>query len=706
MKKRFFICVIFFFSVGVFAQDKAQSNILIDSLKLELKRADSNDVKVTILYALGTEYTSFKPNEALIIANQIKNISMKNASLLFGTGLYENLVAVNYLINGKIDNAIVHLTSAENILYNYKNKEFYIDTIYLKMMAYFYKSDFQNGNAYLDKGIKLCLEYKKPKVLIKFYSKKAQYFEVVMDDEQVLKYYLKADSISKNLDFNKSEISDFSANTVEIYCGISAVYTKTKQYDLAQIYARKSLIKARNPEFKNKLLLAKSLYISGCSSLFLDLDNEAYLYIRESMNLNKALNDRFGLGLNIDLLCNYYLKKKNYKKVIFYAQQLASDYKNYFFFPNAIEYLASAHFYLGNISEANKYKDELVVLIEKDKLFDNKKNANYKKHYEAISKISYASGNYKQAYFYLQKYNEAALYQMEKLSGFKIKRYQMDFENSQKDLSIKELKIAQQESKIKLEHNENKFNILTVIGLSLLIVTIALSYVVKTTKKLNHQLEINNAKLANTTAKLSQTLEEKDVLFQELHHRVKNNLQLVKSLLSIQSRETNNTETIDLLGKAQSRITAMSLVHEQLYQMEYHTSVDFETYLNNLSEPILNATLMASKKIYINIQAKEITFDIEKAIQLGLILSELIINSVKYSFNDTNQGAIFINVVKRENTYRLTYEDNGTFDLESYNSHNGKSIGLQLIQLLVLQLKGTLEKPQSDKLFYKITFSA
>ena len=204
---------------------------------------------------------------------------------------------------------------------------------------------------------------------------------------------------------------------------------------------------------------------------------------------------------------------------------------------------------------------------------------------------------------------------------------------------------------------------------------------------------------------LEKTLAEKNILIKEIHHRVKNNLQLVMCLLNIQSRKNNNDEINDFIEKGQTRISSMSLIHQNLYQSDNLEKVNFHDYLLELIESIKNC-LNDSKKIEFNVNVQSISFDIQTAIPLGLIINELVCNSIKYAFPNEAYGKINIQItyIKSDEKYILFYSDDG-IGMDINVNNKPKSIGLKLIKLLTEQLNGTIKTNSLNGLEYEIIFN-
>ncbi|TGL95182.1 PAS domain S-box protein [Leptospira barantonii] len=187
--------------------------------------------------------------------------------------------------------------------------------------------------------------------------------------------------------------------------------------------------------------------------------------------------------------------------------------------------------------------------------------------------------------------------------------------------------------------------------------------------------------------KLKKTLEEKEVMLKEIHHRVKNNLQVVASLLGLQAEHSENEKISQILKECERRIQSMALIHKELYQSENITKIDFYDYLNTLLVSLLHS-FGKEKKIEFRISSKPNFVSIETAIPLGLIVNELVTNSLKYAFPKENSGLISVRLRSDMNESVLEVEDNGIGMPEKFDLANSESLGLKLVEILSRQLRG------------------
>ena len=206
--------------------------------------------------------------------------------------------------------------------------------------------------------------------------------------------------------------------------------------------------------------------------------------------------------------------------------------------------------------------------------------------------------------------------------------------------------------------------------------------------------------------RLDAALKEREVLLREIHHRVKNNMQVILSLLNMQARFVKEKWYVEMLNDIQNRLKAMSLVHEKLYRSSDLAHIDFNDYMKSFLDELLQSYSIARDKIGIKTGLEGAFLDIGSAITLGLIINELVTNSVKYAFPGDRKGEIRI-VLHRvsDNMMELVVSDNGISLPEGMDFRKTESLGLQLVNLLVeKQLKGSIELNMTGGTEFRIKF--
>ena len=214
--------------------------------------------------------------------------------------------------------------------------------------------------------------------------------------------------------------------------------------------------------------------------------------------------------------------------------------------------------------------------------------------------------------------------------------------------------------------------------------------------------------------RLRALLVEKNVLVQEVHHRVKNNLQLVVSLLSLQANRMNHSDMIEILNETQNRVRAIASIHETLYSSPDLASINFSEYMQQLIRSLFSFYNLTGDGIKLKVETDDIVLDITQAIPLGLIVNELITNALKHAFPAGRTGTVFVtlrylaefapNRTLDEGSAVLTVEDDGVGLPAGFNVQKQESMGIYLIRILTRQLRGALQVDGDGKTQFRLVF--
>ena len=211
--------------------------------------------------------------------------------------------------------------------------------------------------------------------------------------------------------------------------------------------------------------------------------------------------------------------------------------------------------------------------------------------------------------------------------------------------------------------------------------------------------DVTERRVAEERIRLS--LKEKEVLLKEVHHRVKNNLQIISSLLNLQSKYIKDDQALEMFKESRNRIRSMTLIHEKLYRSKDLANIDVAEYIQNLSSNLFRS--YSAGRVSLKTQVDDILLGIDTAIPCGLIINELVSNSLKHAFPE-KQGEIFVNLHRDDGSLTLIVSDNGVGFPENVDFRNTDSLGLQLVCTLTDQLDGAIELNRTGGTEFKITF--
>lgn len=201
------------------------------------------------------------------------------------------------------------------------------------------------------------------------------------------------------------------------------------------------------------------------------------------------------------------------------------------------------------------------------------------------------------------------------------------------------------------------------------------------------------------------SLKEKEILLKEIHHRVKNNMQVISSLLNLQIKVMKDERSREALLESQNRVMSIALVHEKLYQSKSFAEIDFHDYLKKISENLLQSFGVPRGKIRVEIRGQNVILPLEKAIPVSLIINELLSNAFKYAFPGDRTGTIMVDIQQKGDRYTLIVRDDGIGLPANITLDNIETLGLQLVSSLVGQLVGTIALDRTGGTEYRIEFT-
>jgi two-component sensor histidine kinase len=243
------------------------------------------------------------------------------------------------------------------------------------------------------------------------------------------------------------------------------------------------------------------------------------------------------------------------------------------------------------------------------------------------------------------------------------------------------------------------------VFLAALVVVVWL-YAIWRTRRLERQNRRLEMAVEERTKSLSKALKDRELLLMEIHHRVKNNLQIVSDLLQLQKDEMDDPKKTAFISDGQSRVVSMALIHQNLYQNSDLTSIRFDVFLQSLTSQIAELYSADQRSIKLELKGAEFFLDIDTAIPLGLITNELITNSYKYAFNQSNVVKILVDLESLgKGAYKMTYKDFGSGLPQGVDVNSSKSLGMRLIYGLTHQLSGEIHYSNDGGSVFEITFN-
>lgn len=521
------------------------------------------------------------------------------------------------------------------------------------------KSNYQKGRGDAYSGIGQILELKGMYAQsITYYMKSLDAFVAASDSTGI--------SVSYN---NVGNIMYYQGNynqALEYYKKSAFIdYQRNNTLNLAMAYGNIGMIYHETNHLDSSLF-----YNTLCMKLLEDINQNLFLgTIYNNIALLYKDMDQTKLSLE------FHFKSKTIKEEIGDVLGLATSLIN-------IGNLMVAD---GRFSESIPYYKEgfsIVAISESPELL--------MKGYEGYAKALVETGNYKEAYFSLQNYIAIK----DSIEAVEVRNevnaIEIQFESKQKDALIEQQSLSHQQELALKEAEQRTMRIISVAIISLFIITAAFMLIfykkLKVTRQQKSLIEAKNR--------------ENELLLGEIHHRVKNNLQVISSLLSLQEKMLSDAEAKKAIFEGKERVKSMGLIHKLLYQNDNFAGVEMNTYLLQLIDGLMDSFGIQKDGIEIDINAQALNLDVDSAVPIGLIINELIVNSFKYAVHKVERPKMTIEFLQSNDGLILNISDNGEGNPDEINEST--SFGSRLVKSLVRQLNGELQLTRNNGLCYSI----
>ena len=651
-----------------------------DSLSRELKSPCTDEERIFLYYKLSDCYFPDDADKINYYSKLILSLAQKNKSSI-GLGLYHISQCNFYFTKRELKKSFDSSKKAYTLLQKTKDTKSYLTAIICLARSYSSLEEFDSLKKLLEGNSKLFHQFGDSKLLGDFYRHYAACFHLNIDKRETLCF-------KKALYYY--DLCNDEQGKVVLYYRIATNYKKIKLNSESLKYLNLALDLNPGDYFKHILELEKAKICNKIGSFkeAKELSKKVQLYL---VKMNNEETDIYWMSRLAEAKSNHGLKKQ--EEAIEICKQILSSNAMKVTIINTLNTISLCYLELGRQKEAKSYMDQSTALI--DAMKNSTGDLAREEYFKVKAAVEGAIGNYKTAWLFNQKYIEYVNKTADKSEKEQFEQHQIQFEVADKEIQIKKLKIADLKKDLLLrkQYNYLLFSAFIVIISIILFVAFYVSY---------RTIKIKNKTIQENVEKLEKSLKEKELLLKEIHHRVKNNFQLVTSLLNIQSREADSKDLDAFVEKIQNRIISMSLIHENLYQTERLDKVNFQEYVKNLIENIKKSFHFHTHKIITNIEIPNCNFDIQTAIPLGLIINELYCNILKYSFPN-NEGTISIELIKLdESEYQLIVLDNGIGMTEV--KKNNKGIGVELVYLLAEQLNGNVDLINDNGTKYIIKF--
>ncbi|PZU87289.1 MAG: hypothetical protein DI529_07265 [Chryseobacterium sp.] len=728
----FLVFSFLFIGIGINAQVTENR----EQLESSIANADNDSKKVELLLRLSSYYL-IKEGELKTDLDKAKQINQE-ARKLSNTLDYKKGIGESLLLEAQISresgNRDYGLKKTyETLAYSKKNKLYVVtaDT-YRELCAYegYEQVDFEKKAKYLEQAIPLYKKYKAYRKLADALKELGDYYGILMQAQKSLTILEEALTVYRSIGYKElqgvyvlmagnysllynrqlslkyallaektaEDVNDTSYQWCTIYNHLGVAYEDLLKYDLSFHNYEKALslaLKHKNEPDINIISYNLSYYYSQQGLYEKALQTlkrtEIKKYVQDEMT---RIRRYFVYVICYSKLKKIALAKSYYEKLLneYKASEIGEPYK----LVGIITYLQNS----GQVPTSYAYIGKLREYAQKTKIAYV---------YYQVELLSYqsdlASKKYESAIKHLQKYQRL------KDSIFSLQEQkqsaslQIQFETEKKDKNIKILKEQAKLQAVKLE-NEKVVRYVFIGSVVALFVFLGLLYNrARLKSNANRDLELKRKQINKQNEQLKKLLAEKEWLLKEIHHRVKNNLQIVISLLNTQSAYLENKDALMAIQNSQHRMHAMSLIHQKLYQSDNLSTIDMSWYIHELINYIQEC-YSAEKSIKFDLDIDTIYLDVAQAVPMGLIINEAVNNTVKYAFPGKTGGEVLVSFkISGSNLYQLIISDNGVGLPKDFNLDETESLGMNLMRGLTDQIDGIFLLENQNGLKITIAFA-
>ncbi len=434
----------------------------------------------------------------------------------------------------------------------------------------------------------------------------------------------------------------------------------------------------------NQLQVAHGLGVLGQSYLEGGILDSAYWYYQELWGFGRGTNDlryaaqaiggllRVGISMNVDTLDLIAERARITYNAIEGEGVLAKDLRQFLSMG-----ICDYYDYIGDYPVAIQYAQESLINI---RAFQEDTSSLVVDALAKLATVQAANGQYEAAW--------RSMDTMHRLKMVLLNRTQQEaFAQTAIEMDLAENELARQraEQAQLLEQQASRSRTRFFI-LILSVVAVILGVIIWAFQRASKDKRL----ITDKNQQIEQSLAEKEVLLREIHHRVKNNLQIISSLLDKQARKSSDAAVRKLVREGQERIQSMALIHQNLYESEQLSGIDIKSYLRELGQNIQKSQALSPEQVQLELNVAEEELDIDTAIPVGLILNELLTNCYKYAFVGRTGGTIQVDFKKVAGEYTLRVSDNGV-GFRPNKQRSNSTLGLNLVNGLVRQLEGTIK---------------
>ncbi|MEO7309358.1 MAG: histidine kinase dimerization/phosphoacceptor domain -containing protein [Chitinophagaceae bacterium] len=617
--------------LGAFFLPSYSQNHTIDSLKTIAQKNTADtaviDANKQLSILLQEDDTKESIRYGFIALEKAKQLNDK-----FRIAHSYKTIGIAYDIKGNLDSCLLNLNEALAIFKTIDRKDYQSHTLTDKALAYYYRGNYElalrNHLAALD----LRKDAGNEKYVAQSYNNIGLVYRSKKDYANAVKFYKQSYAI-------KAAIID-EPGMLNTLINIGAAYQSNGQFDSAYSYGLKGLQLATKINAADDIITCKENVAAALINL--QRPNEGIVFLQEA-------DKERAPGVNK-------------KHLLTHNEAYGDLYRQENNMPLAIQYFDEAL----AIAKSNNRMEAAEVF------------------YRKLAKCFYQQGDYKTAYLYADSGKAISDTLLNEENSRQVNEMSAVYETAEKETQIANLNAANAVSiseTISRSRERNYFMLSSILFLGLAVV----AYKAFTSNRKKKE------QLTQQNVTIEKSLAEKEILLREIHHRVKNNLQIVSSLLSLQSNYIKDEQALDAVKESRNRVQSMSLIHQNLYQEDNLTGIDVQHYIGQLTDNLFQSYNIQKERIKLVKEIDQIHLDVDTVIPIGLILNELITNCLKYAFADTKDGIIKVVLKEKNNSLILSVYDNGAGLPPGFEQGATKSFGHKMISAFLQKLKGTMK---------------
>lgn len=589
----------------------------------------------------------------------------------------------------------IQIDTLKNRLENASGEQEKIE-ILIELAGFYWELQPDERIAYAEQAVKLAEKVHDLKSKANAYNHLGVAYNNLGNSEKSMDYFMKALKIMEQIN-DKSGIA-------RSYRNIGQANFYMDNFDKALRDFQKSLdIKKESGDKKG---ISQLLILIGNVKAKTEKYNEALDYYLKALEIKKEIDDRLGISQIYNNLGNVYLALGEMENVLEYrlnALQIDRELGNNWEIALTTYNLAEYYLMIKQPEKAYPY------IIESKELAEDLENKGLvRDNLENFSLYYEQKGDYQKALKYQRDYSELTKSMFSEKLSEKIAEMQIKYETEKKEKENQAYKLQLQKVRLHMQQ-------LVFILAGVFLIVLFIYYRYRTKKKtallLQHLVNERTQELQQKINELRQAkdrihidLKERETLLHEIHHRVKNNMQIIKSMIDLQAHQVTDKTTLNAFDTCVNRIQSMALVHELLYESSDFANIPFKEYVEKMTEELLRSAAR-EENISLDLKIEDISFGIKTAIPCGLILNELFSNSLKHAFPEGKKGRIQISLQLLKNkSYELIFRDNGVGIPGDIDFDKTESIGLYLIKILTGQIEGTVSMSRRNGTMFKIVF--